>query len=98
MIGKVTSHVSLVMWFFITLITRLNFTRGGQWVFKPRPPRSQPLIGILTVVFELCARALYLTDNRVVGQMLKDNSHLHLFCLADLQYSGLSGGSDFILE
>ena len=40
----------------------------------------------------------YLTDNRVVGQTLKGNSHLRLSCLADLQYSGLSGGSDFILE
>ena len=40
----------------------------------------------------------YLTDNSVVGQMLKGNSHLRLSCLADLQYSGLCGGSDFILE
>ena len=98
MIGKVTSHASLVMWCFITSITRLDFTCGGQGVFKPHPPRGQALLGIVTVVFVLCARALYLTDNRVVGQTLKGNSHLHLSCLADLQYSGLSGGSDFILE
>ena len=30
--------------------------------------------------------------------MLKGNGHLRLSCLADLQYSGLSGGSNFILE
>ena len=39
----------------------------------------------------------YLTDNRVVGQTLKGNSHLRLSCLADLQYSGLSGGSGLYL-
>ena len=56
--GPKTSHVSLVMWCFITSITRLDFTRGGQWVFKPHPPRGQALLGILTVVFVLCARAV----------------------------------------
>ena len=98
MIRKVTSHVSLVMWCFITSITRSDFTRRGPWVFKPRPAQGLALLGILTVVFVLCARALYLTDNRDVMQMLKGNSHLRLSCLADLQYSMLSGGSDFILE